>query len=137
MKHILPAPPNTTVPGGSATTTTTAPPATGKVVLYTVLFDVANIDAALMPQMTAQMFFVTARVVDVITAPLPAIQAVADKPGVYTARVLNADGRITTREVYTGICNRLTTEVLSGLDVGDKLVTSVRHGKTWAGRFRL
>jgi macrolide-specific efflux system membrane fusion protein len=90
--------------------------------LYTVLFDVANTNGELMPQMTAQVFFVTARVENVITAPLSILQAVTGQSDVYTARVLDADGQITTREVRTGVRNRLTVEVLSGLAVDDKLV---------------
>jgi membrane fusion protein, macrolide-specific efflux system len=98
-------------------------------VLYTVLFDVANTNGELLPQMTAQVFFVTARVENVITAPLSILQAVTSQSGVYTARVLDADGQITTHEVRTGIRNRSTVEVLWGLTMGDKLVPGVRHEK--------
>jgi membrane fusion protein, macrolide-specific efflux system len=135
VRQILPAPTNTSGLCGNAPTIATTP-ATSKV-LYTVLFDVANTNGELMPQMTAQVFFVTARVVNVITAPLSILQAVPGQSGVYTAHVLDADGQITTREVRTGVRNRLTVEVLSGLAVGDKLVTGGQHEKAWPRRFRL
>lgn len=56
VRQVLPSPPVPEGKGGSA------PPAAavGKVVLYTVLFDVANADGELMPQMTTQVTFVTA-----------------------------------------------------------------------------
>jgi membrane fusion protein, macrolide-specific efflux system len=135
VRQILPAPTNTSGLCGNAPTIATTP-ATNKV-LYTVLFDVANTNGELMPQMTAQVFFVTARVVNVITAPLAILQAVTGQSGVYTARVLDADDQITTREVRTGVRNRLTVEVLSGLAVGDKLATGVQHENAWARRSRL
>ena len=136
VRQILPTPSNISGLCGNASTIATTP-ATSKVVLYTVLFDVANPNGELMPQMTAQVSFVTARVENVITAPLSILQAVTDQPGVYTARVLDADGQITTREVRTGVRNRSTVEVLSGLAIGDKLVTDIWHEKAWIRRFRL
>jgi membrane fusion protein, macrolide-specific efflux system len=121
VRQILPAPSNKSGLCGHAPTIATTP-AISQGALYTVLFDVANTNGELMPQMTAQVFFVTARVENVITAPLSFLQAVTGQAGDYTARVLDADGQITTREVRTGVRNRLTVEVLSGLAVGDKLV---------------
>ncbi len=43
------------------------------VVLYTGLFDVENTDGSLLPEMTAQVFFITASARDVLTVPLGAI----------------------------------------------------------------
>jgi macrolide-specific efflux system membrane fusion protein len=136
VQQILPTPANMSGLCGTAPTIATTP-ATSREVLYTVLFDVANTNGALLPQMTAHVFFVTARVENVITAPLSLLQAVPDQPGVYTSRVLDADGQITTREVRTGVRNRSTVEVLSGLAVGDKLVTDIWYEKAWIRRFRL
>src|SRR5262249_55481622 len=49
------------------------PTVVNNVVLYTALFDVKNDDSVLLPQMTAQVFFVIAQARDVITVPLGAL----------------------------------------------------------------
>ncbi len=43
------------------------------VVLYTGLFDIENQDGALLPEMTAQVYFVTASAQDVLTVPMGAL----------------------------------------------------------------
>lgn len=135
VRQILPAPPTPAGPAPAAGTTPAVTPA-GKVVLYTVLFDVDNADRALMPQMSAQVFFVAASVSNVLVAPLPALQAVSGQPGRYTARVLDASGKILERQVSTGVRDRLSAEVLSGLREGERLVTGVRYERVADGRFR-
>ncbi|MFT3815800.1 MAG: efflux RND transporter periplasmic adaptor subunit [Acidovorax sp.] len=135
VRQILPAPPRPQTPSGDAATAAAAPAAAGKVVLYTVLFDVDNTDGALMPQMSAQVFFVQASAAHVLVAPLTALQPVAGKPDTYAAQVL-VDGRVVAREVRTGVHDRLHAEVLSGLKAGDALVTGIRRERSGAGRFR-
>jgi macrolide-specific efflux system membrane fusion protein len=49
------------------------PEVLNNVVLFTALFDVANPNGALMPQMTAQVFFVAASARDVVTVPIAAL----------------------------------------------------------------
>lgn len=49
------------------------------VVLYTGLFDVDNSDGTLLPEMTAQVFFITASARDVLTVPVAAL-TYADTP---------------------------------------------------------
>lgn len=49
------------------------PVVTSNVVLYTGLFDVQNEDATLLPEMTAQVFFITSAARNVLTAPLGAL----------------------------------------------------------------
>ena len=135
VRQILPAPPTPAGPAPAAGAPAPVSPA-GKVVLYTVLFDVDNADRALMPQMSAQVFFVAASVRNVLVAPLPALQPVNGQPGRYTARVLGEDGKVAERQVSTGVRDRLTAEVLSGLREGEKLVTGVRYERVADGRFR-
>ena len=135
VRQVLPAP---AVAGGVAAGTALAP-STSKVILYTVLFEVDNADGELMPQMTAQVVFVTAAASDVLAAPLPALKPVTGdsaKPGLYTARVMAPDGAVQTREVRVGVRNRLAAEVLDGLREGELLVTGeqVTEG---ASRFQL
>ena len=49
------------------------PTVTNNVVLYNALFDVPNTNKVLMPQMTAQVFFVVAEARDVLTVPVAAL----------------------------------------------------------------
>lgn len=135
VRQILPAPPNPPESESSDSSRTSTAPAAGKVVLYTVLFDVDNADGALMPQMSAQVFFVEAAAHGVVLAPLTAMRPVADKPGVYTAQVQEGAGRLATREVRVGVKDRLQAEVLSGLAPGDRIVTSIRQARAADGRF--
>ncbi|MGO4395073.1 efflux RND transporter periplasmic adaptor subunit [Variovorax sp. M-6] len=132
VRQVLPAPQQ---PEGKAAGTALAP-TTSKVVLYTVLFDVANADGELMPQMTAQVSFVTAAAQGVLTAPLPALQLVAGQPGRYTARVLGPDGQPQARALRIGVRDRLTAEVLEGLAEGDRLITAERSTGDGARRFQ-
>lgn len=135
VRQVLPAP---AVAGGVAAGTALAP-STSKVILYTVLFEVDNADGELMPQMTAQVVFVTAAASDVLAAPLPALKPVTGdgaKPGLYTARVLAGDGAVQTREVRVGVRNRLAAEVIEGLREGELLVTGEQVAEG-ASRFQL
>jgi len=119
VRQVLPAP---AVAGGVSAGTALAP-TTSKVILYTVLFEVDNADRELMPQMTAQVVFVTAAANNVLAAPLPALKAVPQQTGAYTARVLDQDGNVQERAVRLGVRNRLSGEVLEGLREGELLVT--------------
>lgn len=134
--QILPAPPNPSPAGENAQNSAQGgAPTTGKVVLYTALFDVANRDAQLMPQMSAQVFFVIAQARQVLTAPIAAMTPVAGDANVYQARVL-VDGKIRERRVLTGVHDRLHAQVLSGLRQGDLLVTSIKRTRAIDGRFQ-
>ena len=64
LAQVLPAPPTEGDASSSASGSSTS-----KVVLYTALFDVENTDGALMPQMSTQVFFVTASAEKAIVAP--------------------------------------------------------------------
>ena len=136
VRQVLPAPP---VPGGSSSGTALAP-SSSKVILYTVLFDVDNADGELMPQMTAQVVFVTASAKNVLAVPLPALKpslSEGAKAGEFTARVQGADGKVDTRTVTVGVRNRLNAEVLDGLREGELLVTGEQPAGNGASRFQL
>ncbi len=127
VRQVLPAPP-------VAATTASNPNQTpvSKVVQYTVLFDVDNKDAELLPQMTAQVSFITAAARDVLVAPLSALQPVEQKPQMYTARILGSDDKPQTREVRVGVQDRLAVQVVEGLKEGEQLITGevVAQNKT-------
>lgn len=124
LRQVLPAPP--TAPGAAQAAGQNAAPA-GKVVLYTALFDVDNQDGALMPQMSAQVFFVAASAKDVLVAPLAALEPVKGEPAGHVTAKVQAGDQVQTREVRIGVRDRLMGEVLQGLQEGEPLVTGTRR----------
>ena len=130
VRQVLPAPP-VAVAGQVA-----AQPAANKVVQYTVLFDVDNKDAELLPQMTAQVSFITASARNVVVAPLSALQPVEHKPQLYAARVLRSDNTVHAREVRAGVHDRLAVQVVTGLDEGEQLITGEVAADTGKRRFQ-
>ena len=105
------------------------------VVLYNVLVDVDNRQQALMTDMTVQVFFVLDEARDTVLVPLAALQPARGKdPSLYRARVATADG-VSERAVKVGVTNRTTAAVLSGLNVGDKVVVAQANpAQAGAGR---
>ncbi|RYF52952.1 MAG: efflux RND transporter periplasmic adaptor subunit, partial [Comamonadaceae bacterium] len=105
VRQVLPAPP---VAASEESSTSKTPATATKAVSYTVLFDVDNADGELMPQMTAQVQFMTAQARHVIAAPLAALQI---SEGTYRARVLDAHGQQQSRQVELGVRSRHQAEV--------------------------
>lgn len=132
------------------------PDVVNNVVLYPALFDVANSDGKLMTQMSAQVFFVVAAVKNAVTVPVAALHQVgadgakteadpdmvdpasgatgdddvaagaAENARPYSVRVLDGSGHAVRRQVWIGISNRVSAEVLDGLAPGDVVVIG-RH----------
>jgi macrolide-specific efflux system membrane fusion protein len=100
------------------------PEVVNNVVLYDALFDVPNPDGALMTQMTTQVFFVVAEAKDAVLVPLSALRRTG--PGRGTVNVVDAEGKTQTREVQLGASNRVSVQVLSGLEPGERVATSER-----------
>lgn len=73
------------------------PTITNNVVLYTGLFDVENQDGALLPEMTAQIYFVTSAARNVLTVPIGALTFLEGGPASagsgFNAAMANAGGR--------------------------------------------
>ncbi len=91
-------------------------------VTYTVLFDVANSDGALMPGMTTEVDFVITSAKSVLLAPLAALSATSSNGELYLAQVLLPNGHTEQRQITAGRRDRLFTEVLTGLEPGEQLV---------------
>jgi macrolide-specific efflux system membrane fusion protein len=129
VRQILPVPPKpldqTSQGGGSPTSTSKS--GSARVVLYTVLLDVDNADNALMAEMTTQVFFVANQAKDVLTAPVAALQG-SVKADRQTAQVVASNGNIESREVRTGISDRLKVQILDGLNEGDHLLIGPATG---------
>jgi len=100
VRQVLPAPPRVAASAGAAT-----PAQAVKAVTYTVLFDVDNADGELMPQMTAQVVFVTDRAQGAIVVPLSALSITAGAEGA-SVRVLEADGQARSRMLRLGVRSR-------------------------------
>ncbi|TBU74367.1 efflux RND transporter periplasmic adaptor subunit [Pseudomonas daroniae] len=130
VRQVLPAPPVTPTGQGEASSGAAEPE---KVVQYTVLFEVDNSDGELMPQMTAQVVFVTASAKDVLTAPLDALQG---KPGNYQVRILAKGEQPETRAVKVGARDRQVAEILDGLQEGERLVTGEAQAESGMSRFQ-
>jgi len=129
VRQILPAPPNSAEQAAD----NGKPAAATKAVMYTVLFDVNNDDGALMPQMTAQVTFVSARAAAALVVPLAAIGTERDEAGRYQLRVLDRSGKPQPRAVRLGIRSRHEVQVLEGLEPGMQVVTgeSVSNTMPW------
>jgi membrane fusion protein, macrolide-specific efflux system len=132
------------------------PTVVNNVVLYTATFDVANPDQQLMTQMTAQVFFVTASAHNVVIVPVSALHQGHGRAGGwthsgtpdqgsaaqsprrrhralpagqkhYTVQVIQPDGTIKPRRIVVGVSNRVSAEVISGLEVGEKVVAGIKQ----------
>jgi len=124
------------------------PEAINNVVLYNVLFDVANADATLKPQMSTQVFFRVASVDKALTIPDAALQSVAKaiktkerseprakargEEKAYVVRVLRA-GQVEERPVSIGLQTRMQAQVLSGLAAGEEVIVGSSAGKAKGG----
>ncbi|MBB5209617.1 efflux RND transporter periplasmic adaptor subunit [Chiayiivirga flava] len=95
------------------------PDIVNEVVLYKVLIDVGNEDGALLPDMTAQVFFTVAEASDAVTVP---VNAIATQAGVSHVQVIGEDGAPQRREVQVGLRDRDRAQILSGLAAGERVV---------------
>ncbi|GAB4293638.1 MAG: macrolide transporter subunit MacA [Thiohalomonadaceae bacterium] len=110
------------------------PTVQNNVVLYNALFDVDNPNRALMTQMTAQVFFVVAEAKDALLVPMSALSMQPVRPAGNgegrsrqrraTVQVVAADGSIAPREVEVGVSNRIQAQILSGLQEGERVVST-------------
>jgi macrolide-specific efflux system membrane fusion protein len=98
------------------------PDIVNNVVLYDALFDVDNHDKALLPHMSAQVFFRTQHAQNVMVVPTAALHQpdAPDATGV-TLEVLQAGKRV-LRQVEVGVSNRMTAELRSGVALGELVV---------------
>jgi macrolide-specific efflux system membrane fusion protein len=125
------------------------PTVVNNVVLYDALFDVANPNQALMTQMTAQVFFVASSAKDAVLVPLTALRPVASEgrtrgpsgagerasgldprsqfaKGVALVSVVGTGGKVADREVKVGVMNRVSAQIVSGLEPGEKVVIGTK-----------
>lgn len=103
------------------------PKVENNVVLFNALFDVENHQMKLLPQMTAQVFFIIDSVDNVLRLPVSALTEVSSSQGtVARVTVMLPDGSQQQREVQTGLSNRVYVEIKNGLNLGDQVVMPQR-----------
>lgn len=119
-------PGDTTLADTSSTSTSSSSSSssTTSAIYYNGIFDVPNVDGLLRINMTAQTTIVLAQAKGALTIPATALGARDPKTGQYRVRVLGEQGHIEERLVAVGLNNRVRAEVKSGLQEGEKVVTS-------------
>lgn len=101
------------------------PEVINNVVLFNALFDVSNSDGDLLPQMSAQVFFVRAAAEDALTIPVAALHQSGPASATgnsYSVQVLGARGEAEQRQIRVGTRNRVLVEVLEGLREGEQVI---------------
>ena len=107
-------------PAPDGTTASDSSTSTDSAIYYIGYFTVPNPDGALRINMTAQVYIVENKVNNVLSVPAAAIKT-DPKMGSYV-EVVQADGTTKKQAVKTGVTNRITTQILSGVNQGDKVV---------------
>ncbi len=92
----------------------------GKLSYYTVLFDVPNPEHDLMTGMNANVEFILTEYDNAVTIPACILQD--DKSADQTLTVLDATGKPVERKVVLGLRNAHTTQIVSGLQAGERVV---------------
>ncbi|MCX7556249.1 efflux RND transporter periplasmic adaptor subunit [Xanthomonadaceae bacterium JHOS43] len=108
------------------------PDIVNEVVLYKVLIDVDNSDGALLPDMTAQVFFTVSEARGVVTVPIAAVFSPPQSRGQSFVRVPGPEGT-PPRPVQTGLRDREKVEIVSGLAEGDTVLLPPTNAPAAAG----
>ena len=98
------------------------PDIVNNVVLYNALFDVDNADRALLPHMSAQVFFLVRRAQNVVMVPAAALRETDDPEATGALIEVLQNGKRVRRQVEVGINNRVNVEIKSGLEPGEMVV---------------
>jgi membrane fusion protein, macrolide-specific efflux system len=100
---------------------------TSVAVVYNALFEVPNPGHFLRIGMTAQVSIVLHEAKNAIAIPVASLGG-KGPDGRYAVRILDADGKVETRQVRVGISNTVHAEILDGLAEGDTIVTGEAGG---------
>ncbi len=110
------------------------PEVINNVVLFNALFDVSNSDGELLPQMSAQVFFIREAAENVLTIPVAALGQAVPTQDIRTGaakevgerfqvQILDAQGQVQSRSILVGTRTRVLVEVLDGLEEGEQVIT--------------
>ncbi|MDD2595546.1 MAG: efflux RND transporter periplasmic adaptor subunit [Bacteroidales bacterium] len=103
---------------------------TSNVVTYEVVIDAPNPDLKLKPGLTANVSIYTLDKQNIIAVPLRALRFTPDNyKGTIPEKCVwgqGTDGSAYPIEVTTGVSDGVNTEIISGLKIGDKVITGTR-----------
>lgn len=119
---------------GSVRQVLPTPDILNEVVLYRVLIDVDNGDGALLPDMTAQVFFEIDSARDALTVPANAVVTAPDGRA-YVRVPIEADAP-ERRAIEVGLRDRDRVEVISGLAEGERVIVPTAEQLADADRGR-
>lgn len=106
----------------SSSTSSSSSSSSSEAIYYNGIFNVPNDDGRLRTYMTAEVHIILGQAKDVLTLPSAALGA-KDADGRYMVRVVGSDGKLSERKVEIGLNNKVTAQVRSGLDEGERVVT--------------
>src|SRR5690625_5410865 len=124
------------------------PEVENNVVLYSALFDVPNDGGRLLPQMTAQVFFIAAQAENALVLPVSALRFEDRGAGARQdtdegtrpakVQVMGPGGQREERTVQVGVTDRVHAEIVSGLEEGEQVVIGLRAtGQSSGGSMRI
>ena len=113
---------------GSVTQVRLQATTTSNVVTYQVVIDAPNPDLKLMPGLTANITIYTLDKQNVLAVPMRALRFTpeGEKYRENTVWKQLPDGQLEAVTVATGVNDGIQTEILEGLQVGDRIVTGTR-----------
>jgi macrolide-specific efflux system membrane fusion protein len=137
LEQIEPAPESikndASFSSSSTTSTSTSSSSSSTAIYYIGVFNVTNKDLMLRTYMTAEVHIIIGEAKRAKTIPVLAVMRQSD--GRSLVRVVSSSGDIQEREVRTGLSDRTSIEIKSGLQEGERVVTGepTGTGKASAG----
>ncbi len=121
LRAIEPAPDSIANDTSISSSTNSSGSATATAVYYNGLLDVPNSDGRLRISMTAQVHIVLAGAHNALLIPSAALQP-GSKGERGTVRILDGEGHPVARIVTIGLNDNTSAQIMSGLNVGDKVI---------------
>lgn len=113
----------------SSSSSSSSTSSSSSAIYYIGVFNVPNQDHRLRTYMTAEVHIVLGEAKDVLTVASAALGR-KDKDGRYAVRVVDRFGEISERFVEVGLNNKVTAEVMSGLEQGERVVIAEASAQT-------
>lgn len=130
LASIEPAPDSITSDSSvstSSASSSSSSSSSSEAIYYNGVFEVPNPDGSLRTYMTAEVHIVLGEAKSVLTVPSAAL-GTRTADGRTTVHVVDADGAIQQRRVEVGLNDKITAEIRSGLQVGERVVTGQLSG---------
>lgn len=128
LQSIEPAPEsvkNDSSFSSSENESTTSSSSSSEAIYYNGILIVPNADGYLRTYMTAEVHIVLASAKNALTIPVAALGR-SEADGNYIVKVLESSGVVAGRTIRTGINNKITVQVLDGLQEGERVVTGTK-----------